>query len=93
LTPDEFVEKFYSSDRGQAILKKLEQPTDNPEAATIIKEIGKAQFANSWRGSLKLLCRRELLLWWRDKYQIKAKIAQSKYQCRAKVCLIFDNTF
>ena len=78
LTPDEFVEKFYSSERGQAILKKLEEPVDNPEAAKIIEDIGKAKYANTAWASLKLLCQRELLLWWRDKYQIKAKIAQSK---------------
>ena len=78
MTTDEFVEAFNKSPRGQAIMKKLQEPSNNPEAAQMIKEIGSAKFKNSWYGSLKLLCGREILLWWRDKYQIKAKIMQSK---------------
>lgn len=78
MSTDEFVEAFNKSPRGQAIVEKLQEPSNNPEAAKIIREIGSAKYANSWYGSLKLLCRRELLLWWRDKYQIKAKIMQSE---------------
>lgn len=78
MTTDEFVEAFNKSQLGQAILQKLHEPSNDPEAAQMIKEIGSAKYANSWYGSLKLLCQRELLLWWRDKYQIKAKVMQSK---------------
>jgi len=76
LTTDEFVEKFYSSDKGKAILEELEAPVNAD--AEFVKKLAAERYANSWRTSLKLLARRELLLWWRDKYQIVAKLGQSK---------------
>lgn len=77
LTTDEFVERFYSSSRGKAILERLETPVEDPAAADIIRSIGSSKYANSTYNSLKLLSAREGLLWWRDKYQIKAKVAQA----------------
>jgi len=79
LTPAEFSERFYASTRGKAILEKLKAPIRVSEKDTkTIKEIGASRFANGAHKSLKLLAQRELLLWWREKYQIQAKIMQSK---------------
>jgi len=81
LSTDELSAKFYESDRGQAILEKLNSPYG--KGGDFVREIGKHLYKNSLRRSLKLLMGRELLLWWRDKYQIKAKLAQSKCMQRA----------
>jgi len=79
LTSAEFSEKFYASANGKAILEKLEAPPKAKEGdVEIIQVIGSQKFANSTLMNLKLLAQRELLLWWRDKYQIKAKIRQSE---------------
>lgn len=76
LSPKEFHEKFYESGLGQIILEALEAPESEPDA--LVKTLSEGRYKNNWLESLNLLVKRELLLWWRDKYQIKAKIAQSK---------------
>lgn len=80
LTTDEFVAKFEASPRGQQIIEHLKSPMQGDEVQHFIRSIGSDKFKNSCWGSFRLLARRELLLWWRDKYQIKAKIIQSKYE-------------
>lgn len=82
LSPEEFHEKFYESGLGQIILEDLETPEKEPD--TLVKTLSKGRYRNSWFESLNLLVQRELLLWWRDKYQIKAKIGQSKQICFLK---------
>ena len=79
LSTSEFVDKFYTSKRGQEILAKVSSPfvTSNKE---FVEHLSATRYANSGFESLKLLVRRELLLWWRDKYQIKAKIMQSMFR-------------
>ena len=74
LTTDQFVEKFYASDIGQALLEKVS--TTSSENSEFVKSIASNRYANSSYDSLKLLVQREVLLWWRDKYQIKAKFLQ-----------------
>jgi hypothetical protein len=37
------------------------------------------KYHNTWYQSLRLLVGRELLLWWRDKYQIRARLMQGMY--------------
>jgi hypothetical protein len=74
LSTDELRDKFYSSARGREILERVEAPVG--EGGDKVREIAEKKFANSWSKSLKLVVRREVLLWWRDKYQIKAKLAQ-----------------
>ena len=72
LTPSEFSEKFYASPKGVAILEKLKTPVKATESdKDTIKTIGSVVYANSALTSLRLLARRELLLWWRDKYQVR----------------------
>jgi hypothetical protein len=78
LSTNEFVEKFQASARGQEIMARLEAPFQDAATADFIRSIGSDKYKNSSYGSFKLLAYRELLLWWRDKYQIKAKIVQSK---------------
>ncbi len=85
LTSDEFHSKFYASERGKEILKKLESEPE-PEAvehnkaimssSDDIKKLYKTRYRNSALASLKLLIQRECMLWWRDKAGIKARIAQ-----------------
>ena len=86
LTTDDFVEKFYSSERGKKIIDQLDAPINAD--IEFVKKIAANKYANSSFVSLKLLARRELLLWWRDKYQIKAKIGQSEWRGRARLCAI-----
>jgi ABC-type multidrug transport system ATPase subunit len=75
LSTDEFVEKFYSSPRGNKILERLNAPSR--DGADMVKTLGGKRFENSSFASLRLLIRRELKLWWRDKYQIKATLLKS----------------
>jgi ABC-type multidrug transport system ATPase subunit len=71
LTPKEFSERFYASPLGLDILKRLEEPDKATESdKAIIFAQGAVEFANGSFASAKLLMRRELLLWWRDKHQV-----------------------
>jgi hypothetical protein len=72
---EQFRQKFSESQQGQALVELLSTPTG--EDGSMIRLIGQQKFQNSSFQSLKLVCRRELLLWWRDKYAIKAKMAQN----------------
>jgi hypothetical protein len=74
LSTDEFHKKFYESDLGQDIRERLDAP--GGEAPATLKSLAKVRFQNSWYQSLKLLVQRETLLWWRDKYQIQAKLGK-----------------
>ena len=56
---------------------KLESPY-NDKDADFVRSITKDKYANTQQRSLGLVMRRELLLWRRDKYQIKAKLGQSR---------------
>jgi len=81
LTTDEFYLKFYESQQGKKILKKLETPheaTSNNERSITdaIKKYYRTRYRNSSLASLQLLVGRECLLWWRDKAGIKTRIAQ-----------------
>lgn len=75
LSPEQFRRKFTRSQHGQALEERLSAPAD--EGGSMIKTIAQQKFQNSAWESCKLVCQRELLLWWRDKYAIKAKIAQN----------------
>lgn len=75
LTPEEFRQKFNESALGQKILERIAAPV--PKGGDAIKAMAANRYANSSKDSLKLVVRRELLLWWRDKYQIKAKVGQA----------------
>ena len=76
LTNEEFVEKFVESERGQLLAERLKAPlSDSIEPIKGEKEFT-ARFHNSWFKSTQLVLKREALLWWRDKYQLKARIMQ-----------------
>jgi hypothetical protein len=87
LSSDELRDKFYSSVRGREIIEGVEAPVG--DGGDKVREIAEKKFANSWSRSMKLLARRELLLWWRDKYQIKAKLAQGTSWRMTKACFNF----
>ncbi|GKY93223.1 hypothetical protein MPSEU_000290000 [Mayamaea pseudoterrestris] len=76
LTPEEFQERFEESKLGQEILEKLNAPNNSKHDENLVS-MTKKKYANPWYKSLELLVRREALLWWRDKYAIKAKIVQT----------------
>ena len=75
LSPEEFRQRFTESEYGLEVLERVDAPVG--EGADMIKEIALRRYQNSALESLKLVGRRELLLWWRDQYAIKAKIAQN----------------
>ena len=73
LTNEEFVEKFAQSERGQLLAERLKAPlSESIEPIKGEKEFTK-QFHNTWWKSTQLVFQREALLWWRDKYQLKAR--------------------
>lgn len=81
LTSDQFHTTFYSSDLGKKILEELGTPFEstqnNAEIVTeAVRKLMASKYRNNWYGSLKLLGRREFVLWWRDKRQIKSRIGQ-----------------
>jgi hypothetical protein len=55
-------------------MERVEAPVG--EGGDKVRAMAENKFGNSWSDSLKLVVRRELLLWWRDKYQIAAKFGQ-----------------
>eukprot|EP00804_Cyclotella_cryptica_P015639 CCRYP_003633-RD/>CCRYP_003633-RD protein AED:0.25 eAED:0.25 QI:406/1/0.87/1/0.85/0.87/8/0/1055 len=76
LTNEEFVQKFNQSAHGQATVAKLEAPVAEEKVSFMKHEMFRQRYANSsWR-SIKVVFRREFLLWWRDKYQRKARLIQ-----------------
>ena len=67
------------SARGQAIRESIEEPLAEEYVLTVEEKLAfKARYHNSSFQSLKLLVGRELLLWTRDRYQIKARLMQGK---------------
>jgi len=72
LTPEQFREKFHVSKFGVAQLEQVEAPVGDD--AAMIKDMASRKYQNSAFKSLKIVGSRELLLWWRDKYAIKAKV-------------------
>jgi hypothetical protein len=75
LSSEEFREKFDSTDRAKFVREELNQAVPKVEGDPLA-EMASTHFANKSSRSLWLLGRREMLLWWRDKYQIKARIVQ-----------------
>ena len=80
LNSEEFSAKFYESEMGKSIVEKVNAAVESPsnENASLKEWVGE-RYKNSWLGSLKLLVAREMLLWWRDKSQIKARLAQGRF--------------
>eukprot|EP00804_Cyclotella_cryptica_P013018 CCRYP_002341-RD/>CCRYP_002341-RD protein AED:0.11 eAED:0.11 QI:152/1/1/1/0.88/0.94/18/731/1289 len=76
LTNEEFVQKFNASDHGKATLAKLENPVSSKKISFLQHKMFRQRYANSWSRYIVLIFRREFLFWWRDKYQIKARILQ-----------------
>ena len=85
LSSDEFHAKYYESELGKEILKKIESPVEPQDREHNVKLMHsndglKKMFTNRYRNncfvSLRLLMGRELLLWWRDRAAIKARLSQ-----------------
>ena len=79
LTSEQFSQTFYESERGKCILASVGEETKFQDAETknYIHYIGE-RYRNSHLAALKLLVQREMLLWWRDKTQIQARLAQGE---------------
>jgi ABC-type multidrug transport system ATPase subunit len=76
LTPEQFRERFHASELGKSLMDVVQGPTDM-EARDMIQQMAQVKFHNSSFQSLKLVMQRELLLFWRDKPAIKAKVMQN----------------
>jgi ABC-2 type transporter len=76
LDTDAFHERFYASDLGLAILEKLKGPVKG-EGNHFLEEAVKVRYANPWYKSMKLLVKRELTLWWRNKVRSLAIFGRS----------------
>ncbi len=72
-TSDELVRKYRESKRGQGMHEKLEAPVAEDVAQSLSHSRFKTKYANSIYRSIKIVFARELLLWWRDKYALKAR--------------------
>jgi ABC-type proline/glycine betaine transport system ATPase subunit len=75
LSPDQFRERFHESEAGKTLIERVNSPA-NKMGSEMIKDIAKHKFQNSSFKSLQLVAQRELLLWWRDKGAMRAKLAQ-----------------
>ena len=77
LTSEEFKVKYDASLRAQNIRAANEAAW--PEKDKLTKEqqqnFGMKYRVSTWK-SMRLVVGREMLLWWRDRYQIKARLMQ-----------------
>ena len=74
LTNEEFAKKFIQSEHGEEIRRKLQQP---PKGISLKDKPGMNQkYANSAFRNLKLVIRRELAIWWRDRTKRIARTIQ-----------------
>jgi ABC-2 type transporter len=76
MTPEEFRKRFHESEIGLALMDVVNGPID-ATSRDVIKEMAKTKYYNTSFKSLQLVVGRELLLWWRDKPAIKAKVMQN----------------
>jgi len=76
LSSNEFYTAFWSSDRGKLLLQLVEEPLEfHLKELKVTKDITD-KYHTSLYTSLKLVLQREVLLWWRNKYQRKARLIQ-----------------
>lgn len=75
LTADEFRVKFEESPRYKELLDSMDEPITD-EMRQQVDALAYVRYQNKWYNSLKIVVQREMLLWWRDKYQLKARIMQ-----------------
>ena len=90
LTPEQFRERFHESDIGKALMDVVNGPIDGT-ARDVIQTMAKTKYFNTSYKSLQLVVRRELLLWWRDKPAIKAKVMQTTVMGIVVGTLFFQN--
>ena len=76
LTTEQFQQRFDESAQGKAIRDLNKEPLPKEYQELQQSKRIKTYYHNSGYNSLKLLVRREMILWWRDKYQIKARLMQ-----------------
>lgn len=69
----ELAQKYHESTRRQEIIAKIETPPAKDSERILIQLRVKQRYANSVNRSIMIVLVRELLLWWRDKYAIKAR--------------------
>jgi ABC-2 type transporter len=78
LASEEFCNKFYETRLGKEIISMVQETHDGSEGEDNPKhqEWMQAKYRNTAMASLNLVVRREMLLWWRDQSQIRARLAQ-----------------
>lgn len=76
LTNKQFVEKFDESDRGQETLQRLETPVDEEMMQYLDHDMFRRRYALSTFRGIKIVCKREALLFFRDKYARYARLIQ-----------------
>ena len=77
LTSEEFKVKYDASPRAQLIRAANEEPWAEKDKLTKEQQqnFGMKYRVSTWK-SMRLVVGREMLLWWRDRYQIKARLMQ-----------------
>jgi hypothetical protein len=79
LSSEEFSTKLYESEQGKRIIAKVDAGVAGQEEENAaFKQWMVQRYRNNWISSLNLLIKREMLLWWRDKTQIGARVAQGE---------------
>ncbi|KAL7543144.1 hypothetical protein ACHAXR_013435 [Thalassiosira sp. AJA248-18] len=67
---------YVETARGQDTLRRLEAPWDAEKKNYLDSDLFKMRYANSALQSIKIVFKREALLWWRDKYARVARFMQ-----------------
>ncbi len=78
ISAEDFQYSFNASQHGKAKIAELSSPDDTVLIDSFHDDLV-IKFKNSSWTYAKLVVGRELLLWWRNKYQIRARVIQGKH--------------
>ena len=76
LSSAEFADAFQKSQLGRSIAVEIKKPLEHQVYGFIKAKEFSERYRNPWHKSIWLVFRRELLLWRRDTYNLRAKVAQ-----------------
>ena len=76
LSSAEFADAFQKSQLGRSIAIEIKKPLEHQVYGFIKAKEFSEKYRNPWHKSIWLVFRRELLLWRRDTYNLRAKVAQ-----------------
>ena len=89
LTTEQFMQKYSESERGQEMLRQLQSEASS--GSSLKYDAFKKRYTNGpWR-SIKIVFRREFLLWRRDKYARVARLVQVNQSAGFQGCLNMCN--